>query len=78
VAAWEGFATMSRGGDGRPRLDACADYGGPDEDPTPLLILIERNADEKPDDYVQLDEGDLRWLVDEVAPVVLKRMGERP
>ena len=80
MARWEGFPRFERAG----RLVVDADYGGDDDDPTPLALLRQPSypaADGvrlSREDLIDLTEEDLRWLVEEVAPVVLKRMSERP
>ena len=71
MSEWNGFPTFERG-----TLTVSPDYGAPDDDPTPLVAL--RQPGYPMDDLINLTEADLRWLVEVVAPVVLKRMGERP
>lgn len=75
MSAWDGFATIHWPLN-RDILTVAADYAGPDEDPVPLVSLRQKVGTLS--DNVELTEEQLRWLVDEVAPKVLKRMGERP
>ena len=76
---WDGFAAMRHKSG---RVTVHADIGGSDDDPTPLAGIhqVIRNKDSRIvlDDLVELTESELRWLVEDVAPKVLKRMGERP
>lgn len=75
MSAWQGFPTYVREREGLQQLRVVADYGGTDDDPTPLAILIESAA--SPDrsmDMVQLTEADILWLRDEVIPGVLAKM----
>jgi hypothetical protein len=76
--SWDGFATVSYPGSGNylGNLSIGADYGGPDDDPTPLVSIRQKVGTLL--DCVEMTEEQLRWFVDEVAPKVLKRMGERP
>lgn len=73
MAKWDGFTKMTSP-DGSTVVHA--DYAAPDDDPTPLCVISQRVG--RHIDDVELTEADLRWIVDEVAPVVLARMGERP
>lgn len=79
---WEGFATLECDVDAdRPRLQISADFAGPDEDPKPLALLIQRSA-RPPDgstrqDIIELTEAELAWLVEQAA-AVLDRMRARP
>lgn len=78
MARWDGFRTFERALGDRMRLEVCADYGGDDDDPTPLAIIRQWSAIRRTYEMVELTEDELRWLVEEVAPTVLLRMGARP
>jgi hypothetical protein len=78
VSEWHGFPAMKHA-DGL--VSVSADYGGSDADPTPLASVRKQypvRAALRGTDFVELTEDELRWLAEDVAPLVLKRMGERP
>lgn len=79
---WEGFATLQCEVEaGRPQLQISADFAGPDEDPLPRALLIQRSA--RPpkgsmrEDVIELTEAELFWLTVQAA-AVLDRMRARP
>ena len=61
MARWDGFSTFTRPG----QLIVCADYGGDDDDPRPLVLLRQPNPGLQRDDLINLDEAGLRWLVED-------------
>jgi hypothetical protein len=78
-AEWHGFRHFQRSVAPRPHIEVSADYGGPDEFPYPLAVIRQRvGATSWRYDIIELDADELRWLVEEVAPIVLERMAQRP
>ena len=76
---WHGFASIDCPVEaGRPPLSAAADYLGPDDNPTPVVVILQRKSAHGGGlDLIDLTSAELRWIV-EHAPAILARMAARP